>query len=189
MFIWTKRQLVAEMTRLTGDGPRRAVVITHAHNDLVSSPSHGQALPPQGYRDLFEVLEPRLYAEGALLDDIVAGRVPDLSRWDGARVLESDPALTIIAASNGEVFETPLPRGERRASCGVLMINPLYERQPDGDKERLRLRFPSSDYEEEFGECRRYLPEEVINHRGLGCGPKVRGSTGPAREAGRLGRS
>jgi hypothetical protein len=30
-----------------------------------------------------------------------------------------------------------------------------------GGELRLRLRFPSADYEDEYGACRRYLPDEV----------------------------
>jgi uncharacterized protein YbaR (Trm112 family) len=61
MFIWTKRQMVTEMLRLTHREGPTAALITHAHNQLVWSPSHGDALPPDGYRDLFEgVAAPRV---------------------------------------------------------------------------------------------------------------------------------
>jgi len=47
MYIWTKRQFVQEMLRLTDTGDNRsAVVINHTHNQLTWSPSHVQALPP-----------------------------------------------------------------------------------------------------------------------------------------------
>ncbi len=53
MFIWTKRQFVQEMLRLIDDPDSAApgaVVISHTHNAHVWSPSHGNALPPEGYR-------------------------------------------------------------------------------------------------------------------------------------------
>ena len=40
-------------------------------------------------------------------------------------------------------------------------MNPLYVVDHQGDRVRLRLQFPSSEYEDEFGACREYLPEVV----------------------------
>ena len=45
---------------------------------------------------------------------------------------------------------------------GELRLNPLYAVEPDGDHVRLRLRFPSEDYEQEYGACRQYLPETMV---------------------------
>jgi uncharacterized protein YbaR (Trm112 family) len=81
MFIWHKRLFVGEMLRLTDDGSGSgAAVISHTHNQLQWSPSLGQPLPPRGYSDLFETVEPRLFAETGLFADVVAGRPLDLSR-------------------------------------------------------------------------------------------------------------
>jgi uncharacterized protein YbaR (Trm112 family) len=162
MYIWTKRQLVQEMLRLVDVGDARAaVVIGHTHNQLAWSPSHGQPLPPAGYRDLFETIEPRLFAEGRLLADIVAGGPLDLARRDDDAALAADPALTVIATRCPEVFgphRVELPERAR----GEFRLNPLYEARPEGDRVRLRLRFPSEEYEQEYGACRRYLPEDLL---------------------------
>jgi hypothetical protein len=40
-------------------------------------------------------------------------------------------------------------------------VNPLYLAERDGDRVKLRLHFPSDDYADEYGACRRYLPEQV----------------------------
>jgi len=160
MYIWTKRQFVQEMLRLTDAGDARtAVVIGHTHNQLTWSPSHGQALPPDGYRDLFETIEPRSFAEAGLLHDVVGGAL-DLSRVDPPETLEHDPALTLIASRFPSVFSrhdvAPVltARGEFR-------LNPLYATAEEPGGVRARLRFPSTDYEEEYGACRRYLPDDV----------------------------
>jgi hypothetical protein len=47
------------------------------------------------------------------------------------------------------------------AARGRFRVNPLYESEPRGDRLFLRLRFPSTDYEEEYGACRQYLPDEA----------------------------
>ena len=45
------------------------------------------------------------------------------------------------------------PRGEFR-------VNPLYVAETERRaRSRLRLRFPSEDYEQEYGACRQYLPD------------------------------
>ena len=164
-YIWTKRQFIGEMARLIDRaGELGAVLISHTHNEHQWSPSHGQPLSPDGYRDLFETLEPRVFGEAGLFADVVKGGPLDLSRRDSPETLDRDPALTIIATRCADVFglhplETaPTPRGE-------LRINPLYAIEADGDELRLRLRFPSADYEDEYGACRQYLPEEVVLDR------------------------
>jgi hypothetical protein len=44
---------------------------------------------------------------------------------------------------------------------GTYRVNPLYVTTREGDRLRLRLQFPSADYEDEYGACRQYLPEEA----------------------------
>ena len=169
MYIWTKRQFVGEMIRLVHDasdagdagGKTGAVVIGHTHNERTWSPSHGQPLSPEGYRDLFETLPPRIFGEAGLFADVVRGGPLDLARRDADATLDADPALTIVASRHPGVFAAhPLdpvpttPQGEYR-------LSPLYTAEPEGERVRLRLTFPSEDYEAEYGACRRYLPAET----------------------------
>jgi hypothetical protein len=44
MFIWMKRLFVSELFRSVAGSERGTVLINHTHNQLVWSPSHGQAL-------------------------------------------------------------------------------------------------------------------------------------------------
>jgi len=163
MYIWTKRQFVGELERLIDrgatDDDAGAVLIGHTHNERTWSPSHGQPLPPEGYAALFETLQPRIFGESALFDDVVRGGPLDLSRRDDRETLDRNPALTIVASRNPRVF-VPHPLAQTPAA-GELRINPLYAIEPDGARIRLRLGFPSEDYEQEYGACRQYLPEEV----------------------------
>jgi hypothetical protein len=164
-FIWTKRQFIGEMTRLIdGPGEPGAVLINHTHNERQWSPSFGNPLSPEGYRDLFETLEPRVFAEAGLLGDVVRGGPLDLSRRDPAGLLDADPALTIIATRRADVLR-PHPLETAPVRLGELRINPLYAVDADGDQLRLRLRFPSDDYEQEYAACRQYLPETLVLDR------------------------
>ena len=168
MFIWMKRQLVGEMERLVDGRDLAAVVISHAHNQRVWSPSHGQPLPPEGYRDLFEHLEPRLFTEGGLFADVLGGGPIDLSRRDSAATLDADPALALIATNRSDVF-TRHPIDYTSGAPGEFRVNPLYLVERSSDPIRLRLQFPAVDYEDEFGACREYLPEEaLIDRRAFG---------------------
>ncbi len=165
MYIWTKRQFVGEMARLVDDphGAPGAVVIAHTHNERTWSPSHGQPLSPDGYAALFETLPPRIFGESALFADVVAGGPLDLTRREGSDILDREPALTIVATERGDVFARHAL--EEPAAEGDYHLNPLYAVEPDGDRVRLRLQFPSDDYADEYGACRQYLPEEVVVHR------------------------
>lgn len=164
-YIWTKRQFIGEMTRLIdGPGGPGAVLISHTHNERQWSPSHGQPLSPEGYRSLFETLEPRLFGEAGLFADVVRGGPLDLSRRDPADALDRDPALTIVATTRTDIFRPhAVPAWSERR--GELRINPLYAVAEEENGVRLQLTFPSSDYEEEYGACRQYLPDSVVIDR------------------------
>jgi hypothetical protein len=172
-YIWTKRLFASEMLRLidTPDGGGAAVV-THTHNANQWNPSAGMPLPPAAYRRLFSALPVRLFSEGTLLDDVVEGRALDLSRAEADADLDAAPAITLIAARNPRVFAAH-PLGTPARAAGEFRVNPLYAADPgsgpgpavEGDRVELRLRFPSPDYEEEYGACRRYLPERVTADR------------------------
>ncbi len=167
MYIWTKRQFVLDMLRLIDDrstGARAgAVMISHTHNQCTWTPSHGQPLTPDGYRNLFENEQPRVFGETGLFADVVRGGPLDLSRVDSEKTLEAEQALAVLASRHPDVFRPhPLdPPAVRPA--GEFVVNPLYAAEtPDGAPVmRYRLRFPSDDYEQEYGACREYLPGEV----------------------------
>ena len=176
MFIWTKRQFVTEMERLiANDDPHPgAVLIGHTHNERVWSPSHGNPLSPEAYADLFETLEPSVFAEAGLFADVVKGGPLDLSRRDAKDALDADPAIALVASRNPRVFgRHPLPVSDR--ATGEFRLNPLYAAQADGSNVRLTLRFPSEDYEQEYGACRESLPtEEIMDRTALDALPAAR---------------
>jgi len=172
MYIWTKRQFVGEMERLIGSGSPvgsghpGAILIGHTHNEKTWSPSHGQPLSAEGYRDLFETFEPRVFGESGLFADVVKGGPLDLSRRDSDDVLDRDPALTIIASPHPGVFAAHrLDTLPPVTATGEFRLNPLYAATTNGDRVRLQLQFPNGDYADEYGACRQYLPDEVLVDR------------------------
>ncbi len=179
MYIWTKRQLVLDMLRLIdrgeAGGPEDhtaagAALISHTHNQCTWTPSHGQPLTPDGYRNLFETLEPRLFAESGLFADVVSGGPLNLARRDDQQTLDADPALTMIASRHPGVFTPHALEPPPLRARGEFRVNPLYVADDasaaggaasPGDNVRFRLTFPSEDYEHEYGACRQYLPDAV----------------------------
>ena len=149
------------MFRAVEGSARATVVINHTHNQLVWSPSHGNALTPSGYRNLFETATPRVFGESTLFADVVQGATLDLTRSDEDRSLDAEVALTLIASRVDAIFAKhalDIPR----ASGGEWRINPLFHVEDQGDRLNATLRFPSSDYEDEYGACRAYLPDQVF---------------------------
>src|SRR5262249_31673670 len=125
-YIWTKRLFIGELTRLVDrDDAPGAVVINHTHNQITWSPSHGPPLSPAGDRDLFEAVEPRIFAESGLFAEVVRGGPIDLSRRDSAATLDADPALTLIASQHSEVFRKHALHATMEAR-GEFRVNPLY---------------------------------------------------------------
>src|SRR4029077_7916989 len=160
-YIWTKRQFVGEMTRLV-DGPDAgAGVVNHTHNQLVLSPSHGQTLSPGGYVRLFETIEPVIYGEAGLFADVVSGGPLDLSRVEPREAVDADPALTIVASRDPRVYVRHT-LDALTSRPGDYQINPLYNVATQGANLYLRLQFPNSDYEDEYGACKQYLPDETV---------------------------
>ncbi|MBS1818012.1 MAG: hypothetical protein JSU08_08790 [Acidobacteria bacterium] len=160
MFVWMKRLVVGEMLRAVDGSPRATVLVNHAHNQLVWSPSHGNTLTVSGYRQLFQPAVPRAFGESALLEEIVqSGRI-DLARVDSEAQLSQDAAFTLIGTKVEEVFRSHAVPPPQQYS-GEWSINPLYQVDRDAGQLRLTFRFPSDDYEYEFGACRRYLPQSA----------------------------
>jgi SAM-dependent methyltransferase len=160
-YIWSKALLAHELAHVVDD--RGAVAVTHVHNALQPNESAGMPLPPCGYRELFEAFGGRVFAESALLEQALCGRI-DLGVNVPPSVLDADPALTIVAARREDVFATHAVQPSL-AVRGALRINPLYALQPAHEGTELTLVFPSEQYEQEFGHCRKYLPERLTLDR------------------------
>ena len=84
----------------------------------------------------------------------------DLTHDASPAELGAEPSLTLIAGGGADLFQRyELPAGQD--VTGELRVNPLYRVERRGGSSILTLTFPTPEYEEEFGACRRYLPDTV----------------------------
>ena len=157
-YIWHKRLCADEMMRVvTPDG---VVVMPHLHSALGENISAGNTLTPGAYRDLFAAHHPQLFSEARLFDDILERRIVDLERGLSPTAIGTESALTLIACPGVDGFRR-YPVSDPVEVTGNLVVNPLYGVERRQGASILTLRFPTPEYEEEFGACRRYLPDTV----------------------------
>ncbi len=157
-YIWHKRLLAGEMTRLAA--PDGAIVMPHLHSALGDNMSAGDTLTPAAYTSLFSRQQPRLYNDVALLTQVLDDRVVDLTQSVAATDVGSDPAFTLVACCDDDLFrryEVP----QLGHVSGALIVNPLYRVERRGGSSILTRTFPTPEYAEEFAACTRYLPDTV----------------------------
>ena len=84
-------------------------------------------------------------------------------------------------------FPLPAPRTASVAATatGEFRLNPLYAEDENGAHVRLRLRFPNEEYEQEYGACRRYLPDEASVDRAVLAGLPAAEVSGPLADLAR----
>ena len=157
-YIWKRRLLAEELMRIAD--ARGALVMPHLHSALGENHSAGMPLPPATYADLFAPMAPRLFPDSVLFDDAVDRGVVDLTRSLAADAFTDEPSLTLIASRTPEVFARRTVPASVEVT-GTLAVNPLYAVARTVTGSALTLRFPTPDYEDEFGACRRYLPDAV----------------------------
>src|SRR5262245_57634995 len=177
-YIWHKRLVADEMMRLAG--PDGVVVLPHLHSALGENFSAGNPLTPVAYRDLFASQQPRLFSDERLLTELLVDRRVDLTHDVTPAELGSEPSFTLIASRRADLFrryDVPVEQGV----IGELRVNPLYRIDRRGRSSILTLTFPTPEYEEEFGGCRRYLPDTVTLDADLS-GPIVPATLGSAYE-------
>lgn len=157
-YVWHKRLLAGEMRRVAArDG---LIVMPHLHSAHGENHAAGDTLSPAAYRDLFAALDPRLFDDRRLLDDLLERRVVDLARDTPPEACRDTPSITLVAGRNAAPYRRhDVP--DRLDVTGVLAVNPLYRAERAGGVSRLALRFPSPEYEDEFALARRYLPARV----------------------------
>ncbi len=185
-YVWHKRLLAEEMMRLAGaDG---VVVMPHLHSALGDNFSAGDTLTPTAYQELFAPHHPRLFSDERMFENVIEHRVVDLSLDVSPEQLGTEAALTLVASTRTDLFRRfELPSGHEgtdessEVRQGTLTVNPLYQVELLGESSILTLTFPTPEYEAEFGQCRRYLPDRITVEADL-TGPISREKLGPDYE-------
>lgn len=157
-YIWHKRLLAGELMRLTG--PKGLVVMPHLHSSLGWNHSAGMPLTPAAYADLFAPLAPRLFRDGDLLTALLDRETIDLTPAVTPEDAAAENSLTLVASPDASLFRryaVPTPT----TVSGALIVNPLYRVTANATGSTLTLTFPTPEYADEFGDCRRYLPETL----------------------------
>ena len=168
-YIWHKRLLADELVRLAGPGG--VVAMPHLHSSLGFNHSAGMTLTPAAYRDLLAPLGPRLFSDRDLLDGVLDGLsdgavdgavdlTVDLTRDRTPDGIGDEPSFTLVASHRDDIFAAHR-LADTLDVAGQLRVNPLYRVERRGDASVLTLTFPTPEYEDEFGGCRRYLPDRV----------------------------
>jgi uncharacterized protein YbaR (Trm112 family) len=157
-YIWHKRLCADEMMRVAR--PDGVVLLPHLHSALGDNVAAGDTLTPQSYQDLFARHQPRLFSDARLLDAVLEHQVIDLTHGVSPTELGPESALTLIACPRADCFRGYVVP-EPAEVIGELVVNPLYGVEWREGTSILTLRFPTPEYEAEFGACRRYLPDTV----------------------------
>ncbi len=157
-YIWHKRLCADEMMRVTD--PCGVIALPHLHSSEGENVSAGDPLSPSAYRDLFEPFQPALFSDARLLDGLVDEAGIDLADETSPEQLRGEPSLTLVA-NRGTGLRRRVPAGAPHGVAGILAVNPLYDVEVRDGRSLLTLRFPTPEYEEEFGHCRRYLPDRL----------------------------
>ena len=158
-YVWSRRSFGEELQRLAGS--RGLVLVTHVRNMLCQTFNPGMPLEPAGYRGIFAHQPSRLFAESTMIDAALAGGPIDLSAGRTDDEL-ADEGLLIIASARDESLLCPYELPRARHPAGRIAVNPLYSADAARGNGALRLQFPTPEYEDEFGQCRRYLPEALM---------------------------
>jgi hypothetical protein len=156
-YIWHKRMLAAELMRVAE--PDGFVVMPHLHSSLNFNHSAGMTLTPAAYMDLLAEMQPRLFRDQVLTDGVLDRHEIDLSGPASPEDVGDEPSVTLIAGGS-DLFRR-YPVEDDYGIAGELVVNPLYTVTRVGDRSELTLTFPTPEYEEEFGGCRRYMPDSL----------------------------
>ena len=133
-------------------------LILHVHNSMVVNPSAGKPISPFRIQGLFR--NPlTVVPERELLEDFLYRDRLDLTKKSDAKVLEKTDAFCVAAnmamSSFEQVWEYILNTHEK------LVINPLYEMHPNGNRVVLSRRFPSIAFRNEYPISEAYLPVQA----------------------------
>jgi SAM-dependent methyltransferase len=157
-YVWQKQLCASEMERISRN--HGMVIMPHLHTSNGWNYSAGNTLTPAAYANLFHRMQPRLYDDQVMLDNLLDNSIVDLAGNVPAEELRESPSITLIAHSGAYGF-TSRAVAEPHEIFGVLALNPIYRTQSAGSETIIHLACPSEDYANEYAAQLRYLPERM----------------------------
>jgi ubiquinone/menaquinone biosynthesis C-methylase UbiE len=141
------------------------IIAAGLRNRLIEPQKNSTDIPYHTFGELFAPLPHRFLANADVLNRYVNKRGPALTRSSEKQTLDDEPWFSIVATKREELLVDRGPFADWPHAEGQLELNPLYKPvgdQGNGTGETLyRHTFPSSWYEHEDGDCRKYEPESV----------------------------
>jgi len=141
------------------------IVVAGIRNRVAEPRKYSVNMPYHTYGELFDPLPHRILANADVLNRYVNKRGPALTRSSEKQTLDSEPWFSIVATKREDLLVDRGPLADWPHAEGQLELNPLYKpvgEHGNGTGETLyRHTFPSSWYEHEDGDCRKYEPDSV----------------------------
>lgn len=141
------------------------IIAAGIRNGMVEPRQRYQTMPYHAYGKLFGPLPHRILANADVLNRYVKKRGPPLTRSSEEKTLDDEPWFSIVATKREELLVDRGPFADWPHAEGQLELNSLYK--PVGGHGNgtggtvYRHTFPSSWYEQEDGDCRKYEPDSV----------------------------
>jgi SAM-dependent methyltransferase len=140
------------------------IIVAGIRNGLVEPEKFPGAIPYFTYGELFDDLPHRVLANSEIVKRYTKKLGPVLARSSDKQVLDHEPWFSIVATKREELL---IDRGlfvDWPHAEGPLELNPLYQpvHKNLAGETLYRHTFPSSWYEQEDGDCRKYEPESVL---------------------------
>jgi SAM-dependent methyltransferase len=140
-YLRTKKAIVRELSRVADADA--LWLFPHLHNALQHNVVAGIPMSPEGYLNLFDLPNARLFAEGDVLGGLTERQVLDLRGTTRGARLDAAPTLVLVAGGDDlwrvhDQFPMALCRDRSR-----LTINPIYRHHETGDGLELVLTWPN----------------------------------------------
>ena len=142
-------------------------LLPHLHNALAENFTPGIPLPPDDYLRVFAPLNPRLFVESDILRGFTGGGSLDLTQQPLAGDLRAAQVVSLVGSGQLDVWRQHGGLVQRLIEVGDLQINPIYQRSEAETSVKLKIAFPSPQFEAECKAVTEFLPPECEIERGL----------------------
>jgi SAM-dependent methyltransferase/uncharacterized protein YbaR (Trm112 family) len=165
-YMLSKVALARELERTVSS--RGLWLFPHLHNRQAPNAAPGVPLPLEGYQRCFEAIQPRFFAEAALLQSFFEDSSIDLGAKPGEAELRRTNAFCLIGGQQDTLWRRYQNVGSFiNRDPTTLVLNPLYQPAPMGQRIQMQMRWPNRWLEAECADLKRYLPQQYELDRAL----------------------